>query len=124
MDHIPTTPMPTPTTSVPAVVDDYFALLDSGDRVQTVRTFSADARVTDDGTTYRGHDEIRSWLSGAAGEYTYTSTRLSAETSGRAVGVVVHLVGDFPGGEVDLRHDFTLDAAGLIDGLTIAVRSI
>lgn len=105
----------------PTHVADYFDLIDSGDRAATIRTFSADARVTDDGTTYRGRDEILTWLTGAASEYTTASTHLSAETTDRGVSVLVHLEGDFAGGQVDLRHDFVLGADGLIEGLTIAV---
>lgn len=102
-------------------ITDYFELMDSEDRAATIRTFATDAQVIDDGKTYRGRDEILSWLDGPASEYTTTSTHLSAETNELGVSIVVRLVGDFPGGQVDLRHDFVVDAEGLIEALTIAV---
>lgn len=79
------------------------------------------ATVTDDGRAYRGPDAVRGWLGQTASEYTYTTTPAGAthEGSGRCT-VTQHLEGDFPGGSVDLRYHFTLDANGLIGELAIA----
>ena len=68
--------------------------------------------VIDDGSTYRGREEIVGWLTGQASEFTTTSTRLSADRTDRTVVVVTRVEGNFPGGRIDLRNVFTLDGAG------------
>ena len=109
----------TESTAVPPVVETYLAAVQTS-RLEALPTFAEDPEVTDDGTTYRGHDGIRGWLLGPASEYDITTTRLSAEVDGDRVQVVNRIEGDFPGGVVVLRHDFTLDASGRIARLTIA----
>lgn len=111
--------MTTPTT-LPAAVSDYFTLSDGSDRAETIRVFSPDAHVTDDGHDYRGHDEILAWLTGPASEFETTSTRLSTETVDDVTTVTIRLTGNFPGGEVVLRFAFALDGSGLIRRLTIS----
>lgn len=82
-------------------------------------TFTTDAAVTDEGRTYRGHDEIADWLRNAASGYTYSMEFVGATRSDDShVDVVQHLEGDFPGGVADLHYRFTLDD-GLISGLVI-----
>ena len=108
------------TSGVPATVVDYFDRIDGADRTAVISSFAPEAQVTDDGHVYRGREEIAGWLTGAAAEYVTTSTVLSADTKGEEVTVVVRVEGNFPGGRVDLRHVFALDADGQIDALTIA----
>ncbi|MET3807072.1 hypothetical protein ABIB25_004094 [Nakamurella sp. UYEF19] len=108
-------------TDLPAVVVDYFDLMDRDDNAAVVDLFAPGAQVTDDGQTYRGRAEIAGWLGGPAGEFTTTSTQLSADRSDQQVTVVIRVEGDFPGGRVDLRNVFTLDPAGLIRDLLITV---
>ncbi len=82
--------------------------------------FTADATVPAENRTYEGSDQIRRWLESAVTEFTYTRTFVSAEqTSPGAWAVVHHLEGDFPGGSVDLRYQYTI-RGGLISALTIA----
>lgn len=82
--------------------------------------FTPDASVTDENRTYEGSDQIRHWLDTAATEFTYTSTFVKAEQTSPSTWVVVnHLEGDFPGGSVDLRYQYTV-RGGLISALTIA----
>lgn len=107
-------------TRLPTTVEDYFTSIDSDHPEQTIDSFSDDARVVDDAHTYRGRDEILAWLTGAATEYITTSARLSAQVTAHTITVVNRVSGNFPGGQVDLRHEFTLDAHGLIEQLTIA----
>jgi hypothetical protein len=106
--------------SVPTAVEHYFDLMDGNDATQVLDVFATGARVTDDGHTYTGRDEILAWLTGAATEFTTTSTRLSVANSDADTVVAVRLEGNFPGGTVDLRHVFTVDDTGLIRGLVIA----
>lgn len=108
-------------TDLPTAITDYFTLLNAADKRATINVLTPDAVVTDDGKTYRGRDEILRWLSTAASEYTVTTTRLSAESSGDTVTVTTRLEGDFPGGLVDLRNIFTLHDSGLIESMLITV---
>jgi hypothetical protein len=97
-----TTPLPEPATR-------YLEARDRRDVDTASSVFSPDATVTDDGHTYRGADEIRTWIATAATEYTFTRTLLHATAvDDHTWEAVNHLAGDFPGGEVDLRYRFTL----------------
>jgi hypothetical protein len=107
--------------ALPTTVTDYFAHRDVAEKNATIELFTPAAVVIDDGHSYTGRAEILAWLSTAASEYSYTSTRLGTETTADGVIVTERLEGDFPGGVVDLRSDFRLDAeTGLIESLTIA----
>ena len=111
----------TPSTALPAAVTAYFTLMDTTEKRDIVDLFTADAVVTDDGRSYRGRGQIAAWLDTAASEYTVTSTRLSAEVVGGTITVTTRLEGNFPGGIVDLRNIFALDASGLFESLLITV---
>lgn len=80
------------------------------DTAKALTAFAADAAVTDEGRTHRGHDEIADWLRNAADEYTYSVELVTATRSGDGhFDVLQHLEGDFPGGVADLHFRFTLD---------------
>ena len=81
--------------------------------------FTDDAVVVDDGTTWSGRDGVRAWKTRTSTEFTYTTSVTAVATAGPATVVTGHLVGDFPGGEVDLTYTFTL-AGDLIERLVIA----
>jgi hypothetical protein len=100
---------------LPDVITAYLAAHDARDADAAAPTFAPDAVVTDDGHTYRGAGEIRSWLTGAATEYTYTAELKSATVT---YDVVQHLEGTFPGGQVDLHYLFEL-RDGVISRLVI-----
>ncbi|MEV0891190.1 nuclear transport factor 2 family protein [Promicromonospora sp. MEB111] len=95
--------------ALPAVLTAHLAAHEARDAERELACYADDAEVTDEGRTYRGLAEIRSWLSRAASEYTYTSeltaVRQDDDTHWTAVR---HLEGDFPGGVVDLRYRYTL----------------
>ena len=98
----------------------YFDLMDGPDPARVIDVFTADAVVTDDGHTYRGHEDILGWLTGPASEFTTTSTWLSAVQHEDGADVVIILEGDFPGGRVELNYRFTKEPDGLITSLDIA----
>ncbi|MFC7674412.1 nuclear transport factor 2 family protein [Mycolicibacterium sp. GCM10028919] len=84
-----------------------------------IATLTPDATVTDEGHTYRGHDEIRDWLGRAGSEFTYTTEFVGATTIDASHVDVLHRIeGDFPGGVADLHYRFTLDGDA-ISGLII-----
>ncbi|TWJ21264.1 hypothetical protein JD76_01374 [Micromonospora endolithica] len=102
------------------MITAYLPAHEARDTGTAVGAFAADAVVTDEGRTYRGLDEIRSWLINGGSEYTYTTDFVGARRVGEAeFDVVQHLEGNFPGGSADLHYRFVLDGA-LITRLTIA----
>ncbi|MGY1717647.1 nuclear transport factor 2 family protein [Blastococcus sp. SYSU DS0552] len=105
---------------LPATIRGYLAAHDARDVDSALRAFTPTAVVVDDGTTYRGTEEIRGFLSRAGAEFTYTTTLVGAERADDGHWVATkHLEGDFPGGVVDLRYRFVLDG-DLITELVIA----
>lgn len=105
---------------LPAIIGRYQEAHDRRATDAALATFTADARVVDDGHEHIGTDAVRSWLDTAAAEFTFTRTLLDATSEGDGVWLVVtDLRGDFPGGQVDLRYRFTL-VDDLIAELVIA----
>jgi hypothetical protein len=99
---------------LPTVIRTYLIAHQARDAETAIATFTADAVVTDEGYTHHGREEIRTWLSRAAGEYTYTTEFTGAMTTGNGrFDVVQHLEGNFPGGEADLHFRFTLDGPSI-----------
>ena len=85
-----------------------------------LRAFATDAVVHDEDQEWIGSDQIRRWLTKTSSEYTFTRTLLSVESSGTDSWIVRNrLEGNFPGGVVELRYEFTLAKDG-ISVLTIA----
>jgi hypothetical protein len=109
----------TTNSALPAVINQYFQLMEADSKAPVAELFTADALVIDDGTRYRGRGEIISWLTGQASEWVTTSSRLSTERTDDEVVVVIRVEGNFPGGRVDLRNAFTLDPAERIIALSI-----
>jgi hypothetical protein len=109
-----------PNTTLPEPANRYLHARDQRDVDTAIGAFSPDATVTDDGHTYHGTDEIRTWIATAATEYTFTRTLLgAAAVDDHTWEAVCHLAGDFPGGAVDLRYRFTF-AGDRITELVIA----
>jgi hypothetical protein len=94
----------------PDVIRRYLAAHDGRETEQALTAFTSGARVVDEDREYRGADAIRQWLTTAGSGFTYTRTFLSAESTGDHRWLVVNrLDGDFPGGTVELRYQFTLE---------------
>ena len=107
-------------TDLPDIIDAYQSAHDRHDTEAALATFSPDASVTDEDTTYTGAEQIRGWLTNTASEYTYTRTLTGFDDlAGNAYVVRNHLSGNFPGNEVDLQYRFHLHD-GLIQELHIA----
>ena len=94
-----------PVTLPPAVLA-YLDARDDNDFARALATFSADAVVHDDGATYRGLEEINSWIEASSTTFTYTTTRIAQYVRGGLAVVRVRLEGDFPGGVVELNNRF------------------
>lgn len=106
--------------AIPDAITRYQTAHDLRDVSTALAQFATDARVVDDGRTYEGIGGVDTFLRKAGSEYTYTRTLVDAEeVSANRWRVTNHLEGDFPGGQVDLSYEFTLDS-GLISRLIIA----
>jgi ketosteroid isomerase-like protein len=105
--------------ALPDAIARYLTAHRAHDDATGVTAFTPDATVVDDGRTYEGTTAIRAWLERSSREFTYTTELMGSERidDSRSV-VLLHLAGDFPGGEVDLRYQFTL-TDGVIERLVI-----
>ena len=96
-------------TGLPRAIADYLTAHRTRDADTAVTCFTNDAAVIDDGKTYHGTADIRTWLDRSAGEYVYTIELIGAEKiDNEHYTAINHLEGDFPGGVVDLHFRFTL----------------
>ncbi|MEV4263297.1 nuclear transport factor 2 family protein [Kribbella sp. NPDC049584] len=94
---------------LPDTLKNYLASHIARDLDAAMQCYAADAEVTDDGKTYYGPDEIRSWLSSATSEYSYTAELIATRQLDPQTYVASHhLEGNFPGGSADLDFTFTL----------------
>ena len=94
---------------LPEVITRYLKAHHARDLDAALAAYAPDASVTDEGRTYRGDDEIQSWLSRSASEYTYTIELTKAfRLDDGHYDLQHHLEGNFPGGQVDLHFRFTL----------------
>jgi len=102
----------------PPVITAYLTAAAADDTPALIALFTPDGRVQDEGQTYTGPAEIAGWREEVGAKYTYTVEVTGVESTGPAAyRVSTHVVGDFPGGEVDLGYDFTLR-----DGAIAALR--
>lgn len=108
------------TTPLPEIITTYQQAHDQREVGAALATFCPDATVIDDGHTYTGADQIRTWLDRTTNEFTYTRSLTGVDDHGDGTYTVRnHLAGNFPGGEVDLRYRFEL-RDGLVHSLHIA----
>jgi hypothetical protein len=95
--------------NVPEIVRRYFELDREADDNGILMLFTDDATVVDEGEARDGLDAIRGWRTGAAAAYVYTTTITGSEAlGGERYRVTARLDGNFPGGTVNLNHDFTV----------------
>ncbi len=115
-----TAPTSIPPTELPATIRGYLTAHEAQDVDTALRAFTPTAVVVDDGTTYRGTEEVRRFLSRAGTGYRYTTELLGAErVDGTHWVATQRLEGDFPGGVVDLAYRFTMEG-DLVAELLIA----
>ncbi len=98
--------------ALPAAVAEYYAASARDDTDGLVECFTDDATVSDESREWQGRDGVREWRTTVATAFQYT-TEIREFTVGERGGrelveVVVHLEGNFPGGEVDLINRFEL----------------
>ncbi|KAA1376337.1 nuclear transport factor 2 family protein [Aeromicrobium fastidiosum] len=106
-------------TTLPDTISTFLTAHAADDVEATLVTLAPDAVVTDQGSTFRGTDEIDRFLRTAASEYTYTTELTGSERVDDDHWVArIRIEGNFPGGVADLAYRFTL-ADGLITELRI-----
>ncbi|MGW6139365.1 nuclear transport factor 2 family protein [Streptomyces sp. NPDC055144] len=102
-------PRTTTPDSLPEVVTRYLEAHHAHDTATAVTAFTREATVIDDGNTYEGTEAIEGWLGRSAGEFTYTIQLAGIQQSDATHYIATHhLEGNFPGGTIDLRYQFTL----------------
>lgn len=106
--------------ALPKVISDYLAASEARDVDAMVACFSDDAHVLDENKNRTGHAEIRRWREDVDTAFEYTSTVTDSTALGDIDGaqrydVVVHLQGNFPGGQVDLVNSFTIRNGHIVD---------
>lgn len=103
----------------PAVITRYLKAVDDTDFKALASCFTPDGSVVDEDITYRGRNEIIGWREATASKWEYSSSVKSTKAlSATECLAVVHVEGNFPGGEADLTYRFSLDD-GLISALSI-----
>jgi hypothetical protein len=111
------------TASLPAVLTKYLRLAGSPRTAgvdAVLACFTDDAEVDDVEDVCIGVEAIRRWWQGPATAYDYTIEVLGGHAlGGERFVAFTRLVGDFPGGTVELADRFTL-RDGLIAKLEIA----
>ncbi|MFD8548209.1 nuclear transport factor 2 family protein [Streptomyces sp. NPDC059649] len=104
---------------LPEVITRYLKAHRAHDTATALTAFTRDATVIDDGDTYEGTGAIGEWLDRSATEFHYTIHLTGAQqTDATRYLATHHLEGNFPGGAIDLRYQFTL-RDGLIERLVI-----
>jgi hypothetical protein len=94
----------------PGVVTRYLRAADDGDFEALAACFTPEGTVVDEGVTYQGHDAIVGWREQTAAKWEYTSEVTHTEPAGDGgFRVSVHVEGNFPGGQADLKYSFVLD---------------
>ena len=117
-----TTPTAVPPTQLPVRVQEFLTAHTARDADTALGAFTPDAVVTDEGRSFRGTEELLGFLRHSGSEFSYTTELTAAERVDDEHWVAVNrLVGDFPGGVVDLAYSFTL-VGDLIAELVIAPR--
>ncbi|MFC9227585.1 nuclear transport factor 2 family protein [Streptomyces decoyicus] len=105
--------------ALPEVITRYLTAHRAHDTATATSAFTREATVIDDGNTYEGTEAIEGWLNRSATEFTYTIHLTDAQQTDATRYIATHhLEGNFPGGAIDLRYQFTL-RDGLIEHLVI-----
>ena len=91
------------------VITRYFEADARRDIDAIVALFTSGAVVVDEGQTYHGTAEIRSWQEGAASKYQYSTEVSGTQPLGEESYLVTgRLTGNFPGGTAELQWRFTV----------------
>jgi hypothetical protein len=100
------------TSSLPVPMVRYLGLLESAraaDPADVVACFTEDAEVIDIDDIRYGHGQIREWWAGPVTAFDYTvEVQFARALGGDRYVARTRLVGDFPGGTVELANRFSI----------------
>lgn len=103
---------------LPAPIERYVQIANSGTPEAASECFAPDATVYDEGQTYRGLAAIKDWMAATKEKYGHTVAPLEfAERGGQNV-LKARLTGNFPGSPISVNFSFVL-ANGRIHSLEI-----
>jgi hypothetical protein len=103
---------------LPAPIDRYVQIANSGTAEAAPECFAPDAIVYDEGRTYQGVAAIKDWIAATKKKYGHTITPLDlAERGGQSL-LEARLTGNFPGSPITVNFTFVL-ADGKIRSLEI-----
>ncbi len=106
--------------ALPQVIADYLTASEQRDVDAIVACFSPDATVLDEDRRRTGRAQIRQWRNEVDSAFEYRSTVTDSTALGEVDGsqrydVILHLEGNFPGGEVDLTNSFAIRDGHIVD---------
>jgi hypothetical protein len=102
------------TIHLPAAIDVYVMIENSGDVEAVSECFAANATVRDEGHTYEGLAAIKKWKADTKKKYNHTVAPLEvAQRDGKTV-LKAKLTGNFPGSPVTLEFSFVLEDGKIV----------
>jgi ketosteroid isomerase-like protein len=97
--------------NLPDPLEAYFTAVNRGDVEAMLDPFAADAAVSDESKTRRGHAAVREWIQETTEKYHPAFELVDIAEEGGGTTAVSGLVsGTFAGSPVRLRYSFTVDA--------------
>jgi hypothetical protein len=103
---------------LPAPIEHYIRIANSGTAEAASECFASDATVHDEGHTYEGVAAIEDWMAATKKKYGHTIAPLEfAERGGQSV-LKATLIGSFPGSPITVNFSFVL-ASGKIRSMEI-----
>jgi ketosteroid isomerase-like protein len=99
----------TKTDQLPTTVRAFTEAHAARDADAALALLTPGAVISDVGESFSGEDSLRSFVSKAGAEFTYTDQITTVARDGDVWVVGHHLEGDFPGGTADLDYRFSLD---------------
>jgi hypothetical protein len=103
---------------LPASIERYVQIANSGTPEAVPECFAADAIVRDEGQTYEGMAAIMNWMAATKKKYGHTVTPLELTERGGQSVLKARLAGGFPGSPITVNFNFVL-VAGKIRALQI-----
>ena len=103
---------------LPAPVERYVQIANSGTVEAASECFAPDATVYDEGQTYTGVAAIKNWMAATKKKYGHTVAPLELAERGRQCVLKARLAGNFPGSPITVNFSFVL-AGGKIRSLEI-----
>ena len=105
---------------LPQPIAAYMQAANTHDATALLGTLTPDAMVTDEGRTYRGHQEIQAWSDRAIQAYQASFDVMEVTQTREETVVTAQVAGTFDGSPLPLRFHFTL-SGNKIAALSIRV---